>query len=155
MSTCLPMENVFQTRNVHRCDMTTATSEHPFGYPRHVSTNIHDCVHTFDFPTVLVCKDVFETEPVSEPDSCIIYHSGIKDYINITGLMQETPYIVKVKTINGLTGDSLTNTFFRIRQGWEELTSSRFSLAGGLCPAARAPSATCPTPWRSPRPSAT
>ena len=77
--------------------MTTATSDHPFGYPRHVSTNIHDCVHTFDFPTVLVCKDVFETEPVSEPDSCIIYHSGIQDYINITDLMQDTPYIVKVR----------------------------------------------------------
>ena len=79
--------------------MTTATSDHPFGYPRHVSTNIHDCVHTFAFPTVLVCKDVFETEPVSAPDSCIIYHSGIQDYINITDLMQDTPYIVKVKTL--------------------------------------------------------
>ena len=93
--------------------MSTATSEHPFGYPRHVSTNIHDCVHTFDFPTVLVCKDVFETEPVSEPDSCIIYHSGIQDYINITGLMQDTPYIVKVKKVNGLTGDNFTNALFQ------------------------------------------
>ena len=94
--------------------MTAATSEHPFGYPRHVSTNIHDCVHTFDFPTVLVCPDVFETEPVSEPDSCIIYHSGIQDYINITGLMQDSPYIVKVNIAHlAPAGDYLTNILFQ------------------------------------------
>ena len=139
--------------------MTAATPEHPFGYPRHVSTNIHDCVHTFDFPTVLVCPDVFETEPVSEPDSCIIYHSGIQDYINITGLMRDTPYIVKVNRAHlSPAGDSdyLTNIpSYRIPPGLAELTSLKSSLAERLCLAAGAPFATCPTPWRSPSPSAT
>ena len=134
--------------------MTTATSEHPFGYPRHVSTNIHDCVHTFDFPTVLVCKDVFETDPVSEPDSCIIYHSGIQDYINITDLMQDSPYIVKVKIVFVMI-IFIPKFYSRIPPGWEALTSLRSSPAGGLCQAAEAPSVTCQTPWRSPSPSAT
>ena len=133
--------------------MTTATSEHPFGYPRHVSTTAHDCVHTFDFPTVLVCPDVFEAESVSEPDSCIIYHSGIEDYINITDLMQDSPYIVKVEI--AATFDSRFTIHFRIPPRWGMLTSSRSSPAGGQCPAAEAPSATCPTPWRSQSPSVT
>lgn len=69
---------------VFRCDMTTAT-DHPFGYPRHVSTtNIHDCATPL-LPTVLgLARTCSWTEPVSEPDSCIIYHSRIQDYINIT-----------------------------------------------------------------------
>ena len=78
------------------CNPSTATSEHPFGYPVHMSTDSHSCIHTFHFPTILVCKDTFAQETVSEPDSCIIYHSAIQQYIDISPLVRDHPYVVKV-----------------------------------------------------------
>ena len=80
------------------CNPSTATSEHPFGYPVHMSTDSHSCIHTFHFPTILVCKDTFAQETVSEPDSCIIYHSAIQQYIDISPLVGAQPYIVKVES---------------------------------------------------------
>ena len=79
------------------CNPGAATSEHPFGYPVHVSTDPHSCVHTFHFPTILTCNDTFAAETVSEPDSCIIYHSAIQQYIDISPLVGAQPYVVKVE----------------------------------------------------------
>ena len=84
------------TRVVFHCDNTAATREHPFGYPRHVSSDNKECVHRFVFPTVLVCTDLYETEKISEPDSCIIHHQGLNKFINISELVRPQPYIVTV-----------------------------------------------------------
>ena len=79
---------------VFTCDRTAASAQHPFGFPRHNNTDTDLCIHTFNFPTVLVCPEVYQTKTVAEPDSCKIYHSGIEQYIDISALQRPEPYIL-------------------------------------------------------------
>ena len=76
------------------CDRSTATAQHPFGFPVHNDTDRDLRTHTFLFPTILVCPETYEIKAVAEPDSCKIFHSGINQYIDISPLQRPQPYII-------------------------------------------------------------
>ena len=86
-----------------KCD-TKAEQGHPFGFPRHIATDEQHCRITFEFPTILACDNLDKIQEISEADSCHIYHSQLNRYIDITPLMRDDPYIIKVKCKN-------TNTY--------------------------------------------
>ena len=91
----------WSTNIIFTCSNNTVSADHPFGEPRHMSPDEAGSRVTFEFPTVLACKETYETETVTEPDSCQLYHSGINQYIDISPLVKQTPYIIEV-TINTL-----------------------------------------------------
>ena len=84
----------WRSRVIFSCSRAAATAEHPFGFPQHIRTDTDLCLHTFSFPTVLVCPDLYETKEISEPDSCKIFHSGVNRYIDISPLRKAAPYII-------------------------------------------------------------
>jgi len=78
---------------IFSCNRSTSSAEHPFGFPKHISSE--NCKNIFHFPTVLACKETYQTQNLSEPDSCKMYHPGINDYVDISSLRREDSYKVK------------------------------------------------------------
>jgi len=83
----------WSTQIIFSCNSSTSSAEHPFGFPKHISSD--DCTNIFHFPTVLACKETYQTQNLSEPDSCRMYHPGISNYVDISSLRSNESYIVK------------------------------------------------------------
>eukprot|EP00090_Calanus_glacialis_P000779 TRINITY_DN10546_c0_g1_i1.p1 TRINITY_DN10546_c0_g1~~TRINITY_DN10546_c0_g1_i1.p1 ORF type:complete len:1331 (-),score=238.63 TRINITY_DN10546_c0_g1_i1:831-4823(-) len=78
---------------IFSCNSSTSSAEHPFGFPKHISSD--NCKNIFHFPTVLACKETYQTQNLSEPDSCQMYHPGFSEYVDISSLRRNVSYHVK------------------------------------------------------------